>query len=206
MASWKNATGSGAGLAGCSGPRRPCGWLTCAATTPSLPSCSRSSSGTGRCAGTAPGQAPFRSEVLSHPSVNVSVESGTEPRFGHELPAVLVHGVVTRRFVVDLVGRRAGDRGEVPTPAASARSPAPCPARNSVTRLGAELGVPASTLLRDVLAEDDDQSRVRLLDAALAPCAPEPPASYLELLGSARRAWRPTAGWSAWSRWPGSRA
>jgi hypothetical protein len=50
------------------------------------------------------GQPPFRSEVLSHPSVNVSVEAGTAPRFGVRLPAVLVHGVVTRRFTVDLVG------------------------------------------------------------------------------------------------------
>ena len=50
------------------------------------------------------GQPPFRSEVLSHPSVNVSVESGTEPRFGFAMPAVLVHGVVTRRFTVDLIG------------------------------------------------------------------------------------------------------
>src|SRR4051794_7813312 len=50
------------------------------------------------------GRPPFRSEVLSHPSVNVSVESGTHPRFGHRLPAVLVHGVVTHRFTVDLLG------------------------------------------------------------------------------------------------------
>ena len=50
------------------------------------------------------GQPTFRSEVLSHPSVNVSVESGTEPRFGYAMPAVLLHGVVTRRFAVDLTG------------------------------------------------------------------------------------------------------
>ena len=50
------------------------------------------------------GRPPFRSEVLSHPSVNVSVEQGSHPRFGHELPAVLLHGVVTRRFTVDLIG------------------------------------------------------------------------------------------------------
>jgi hypothetical protein len=50
------------------------------------------------------GRPPYRSEVLSHPSVNVSVESGTQPRFGFPMPAVLVHGVVTRRFTVDLVG------------------------------------------------------------------------------------------------------
>jgi len=46
------------------------------------------------------GQAPFRSEVLTHPSVNLSVESGTHPRFGFRLPAALMHGVVTRRFTV----------------------------------------------------------------------------------------------------------
>src|SRR5919202_5813258 len=50
------------------------------------------------------GRPRFRSEVLSHPSVNVSVETGTHPRFGVRMPAVLVHGVVTRRFTVDLVG------------------------------------------------------------------------------------------------------
>ncbi len=47
---------------------------------------------------------PYRSEVLSHPSVNVSVESGDGPRHGQQLPATLVHGVVTRRFHVDLTG------------------------------------------------------------------------------------------------------
>ena len=31
------------------------------------------------------GRPPFRSEVLSHPSVNVSVESGDRPRFGFAL-------------------------------------------------------------------------------------------------------------------------
>ncbi len=50
------------------------------------------------------GEEPFRSEVLSHPSVNLSVEFGTEPRFGFAMPAVLLHGVVTRRFAVDLTG------------------------------------------------------------------------------------------------------
>jgi AraC-like DNA-binding protein len=127
------------------------------------------------------GRAPFRSEVLSHPSVNVSVESGTEPRFGHELPAVLVHGVVTRRFVVDLVG--AGRVTAVKFhPGGFSAFTGARPVRNGVTLLGAELGVAADALLRDVLAEDDDEGRVRVLDAALAPHAPAPPATYLELL------------------------
>lgn len=126
-------------------------------------------------------QPPFRSEVLSHPSVNVSVESGTHPRFGHELPAVLVHGVVTRRFVVDLVG--AGRVTAVKFhPGGFSAFTGARPARNGVTLLGRELGVPAEVLLRDVLAEDDDQIRAGVLDAALAPLAPAPPAPYLELL------------------------
>ena len=50
------------------------------------------------------GLPPYRSEVLSHPSVNLSVETGSEPRFGAALPAVLLHDVVPRRFVVDLTG------------------------------------------------------------------------------------------------------
>lgn len=50
------------------------------------------------------GQQPFRSEVLSHPCVNLSVEAGTGPHHGHALPAALLHGVVTRRFSIDLAG------------------------------------------------------------------------------------------------------
>jgi AraC-like DNA-binding protein len=124
---------------------------------------------------------PFRAEVLSHPSVNVSVESGTDPRFGFPLPAVLVHGIVTRRFVVDLVGsgrvtaakfRPGGFRAFTGTQ----------PARNGVTRLGGEMRVTTDALLSDVLAADDDESRAAALDRALAPHAPEPPRPYLELL------------------------
>ena len=127
------------------------------------------------------GSVPFRSEVLSHPSVNVSVESGTHPRFGHELPAVLVHGVVTRRFVVDLVG--AGRVTAVKFhPGGFSAFTGARPLRNTVTPLGPELGVSADALLRDVLADDDDEQRAAVLDAALAPLAPAPPAAYLELL------------------------
>jgi AraC-like DNA-binding protein len=127
------------------------------------------------------GPVPFRSEVLSHPSVNVSVESGTHPRFGFELPAVLVHGVVTHRFTVDLLGsgrvtavkfRPGGYRAFSGSQAA----------RNSVVALGDELGVSAERLMRQVLAEEDDTARAAVLDAALAPRAPEPPIRYLELV------------------------
>jgi AraC-like DNA-binding protein len=127
------------------------------------------------------GRVPFRAEVLSHPSVNVSVESGTDPRFGFPLPAVLVHGVVTRRFVVDLVGSGRVTAAKF-RPGGFRAFTGAQPARNGVTRLGGELGVPADALLRDVLAEEDDESRAAALDRALAPHAPTPPGPYLELL------------------------
>ena len=46
----------------------------------------------------------FVAEVVSHPSVHVTVESGDRPRFGHALPAGLVHGVITRRFSQQITG------------------------------------------------------------------------------------------------------
>jgi AraC-like DNA-binding protein len=122
------------------------------------------------------GLPPFRSEVLSHPSVNVSVETGDRPRFGFRLPAVLLHGVVTRRFTVDLVGT-----GRVTAvkfrPGGYAAFTGALPARNSVALLRDD----GDLLLSAVLAEDDDADRAAALDAALAPRAPEPPAAYLEL-------------------------
>jgi AraC-like DNA-binding protein len=128
-----------------------------------------------------PGRMSFRAEVLSHPSVNLSVESGTDPRFGFALPAVLVHGVVTRRFAVDLVGSGRVTAAKF-RPGGYRAVTGVLPARNSVSRPGAELGVAPDALLRDVLAADADDDRAAALDRALAPCAPEPAAAYLELL------------------------
>ena len=126
------------------------------------------------------GRPPFRSEVLSHPSVNVSVESGDRPRFGFAPPAVLVHGVVSRRFTVDLVGT-----GRVTAvkfrPGGFRAFTGVLPARNGVTPLRGELGVDPEALRAAVLASDDDGDRVAALDAALAPHAPEPEPAYLEL-------------------------
>jgi transcriptional regulator GlxA family with amidase domain len=57
------------------------------------------------------------------------------------------------------------------------------PARDSVVPLRAELGVPAADLLAAVQAEDDDDARAALLDAALLPRAPTPADAYVDLLG-----------------------
>jgi AraC-like DNA-binding protein len=112
------------------------------------------------------GQPPFRSEVLSHPCVNVSVESGTEPRFGVRMPAVLLHGVVTRRFTVDLTGA-----GRVTA------------VKFRPGGFAAFTGVAAEKLLSAVSAHEDDEARAAELDAALLPRAPEPPDAYVDLLG-----------------------
>jgi len=127
------------------------------------------------------GRQPFRSEVLSHPSVNVSVESGTHPRFGFALPAVLVHAVVTRRFTVDLVG--AGRTIAVKfRPGGFAAFTGVLPARNTVAPLRSEFALEPTVLLRDVLAEGDHDAAAAVLDAALEVLAPEPSRAYLDLL------------------------
>jgi AraC-like DNA-binding protein len=113
----------------------------------------------------------FRSEVLSHACVNLAVESGDRPRHGFGLPAALVHGVVTRRFVVDLHGR-----GRVTAAkfrpggwtAFSGQRAAP-----DTVRPG-----PYPGLVQDVLAVDDDAERVAVLDAALAAHVPAPDPDY----------------------------
>lgn len=47
-----------------------------------------------------------QSSVLSHPAVHLSFEEGEEPvRHGHPLPSMLVHGVITTRFDIELAGR-----------------------------------------------------------------------------------------------------
>jgi AraC-like DNA-binding protein len=126
------------------------------------------------------GLPPFRSEVLSHPAVNLSVEEGSEPRFGVPMPAVLVHGPVTRRGVVDLVGTGRVTAAKF-RPGGWVAFSGGASGRNTIAPLGSALGLEPHRLLSAVLAEPDDDGRVAVLDRALAPLAPEPPAAYLEL-------------------------
>jgi AraC-like DNA-binding protein len=119
--------------------------------------------------------------VLSHPSVNLSVETGTSPRFGVAMPAALVHGVVTRRFCVDLVG--AGRAVAVKFhPGGFTAFTGRRPARNTVVPVGSLLPLDAGALVAAVLAHDDDRDATAVLDTTLAPLAPEPPGDYLDLL------------------------
>ncbi|SNS88355.1 transcriptional regulator, AraC family [Geodermatophilus saharensis] len=127
------------------------------------------------------GRPPFRSEVLSDPGVNLSVETGSEPRFGTALPAVLVHGVVPRRFVVDLTGTGRVTAAKFRPGGWVAMGGRP-PGRGAVVpAAGVLAGLDAAALLSAVLAEEDDDARAAVLDAALAPLAPGVPPAYRDL-------------------------
>ena len=45
---------------------------------------------------------PSERAVLAHPAIHITVEQGSGRMHGHDLPAVLVHGVVRRTFRVEL--------------------------------------------------------------------------------------------------------
>ena len=133
------------------------------------------------------GQPPFRSEVLSHPSVNLSLESGTAPRWGVRLPAALLHGAVGRRFVVDLVGVGRVVAVKFRPGGFTAMTGMPVP-RDDVRRVEAAPwlgrgrdGVPAELL--ELLDLGTDEEVAAGLDAALLPAAREPEATYDQLRG-----------------------
>ncbi|NHC46467.1 DUF6597 domain-containing transcriptional factor [Motilibacter aurantiacus] len=114
-----------------------------------------------------------RAEVLSHPCVNLTVETGTARRFGVDLPAALVHGVVTRRFAVDLRGS-GGVSAFKFRPGGFAAFSGRLPHRDSVRRLEGVRGLDPARLVREVLAQGTDDGRAAVLDAALAPLARSP--------------------------------
>jgi AraC-like DNA-binding protein len=131
------------------------------------------------------GQEPFRSEVLSHPSVNLSLEAGDAPRFGVALPAVLLHGVVTRRFTVDLV-RRGRVVAAKFRPGAFTALTGVVVQRDTVRALPDPLPAALGPLaciheLLDDLARGSDEAVAGALDAALLALAAEPDAAYADL-------------------------
>lgn len=128
------------------------------------------------------GRPPYRSQVLPHPSVTVSVETGDGERHGHALPAGLVHGVVTRRFEVDLVGagRVFGITFRAGGFAAFTGEPGRT-ARDAVLPVGI-LGDRWAELARVLLALDDDGDRAGAADELLSRWAPPVPERYARLL------------------------
>jgi len=128
------------------------------------------------------GRPAYRSEVLSHPCVNLSVESGAGPRHGFAMPAGLVHGVVTRRFSVDLHGRGRVTAAKF-RPGGFAALAGHQVTRDTVLPLATVVGADAAErLVAEALAVEDDVDRAAVLDAYLAREVPEPDPAYLELL------------------------
>ena len=110
----------------------------------------------------------YTSEVLTHPSVHLTVETGTGTRHGHTLPTVLVHGVVTRRFSMELTGsgRVFGVKFR-PGGFAALTGRRVAGLTDRVVAAGACLGRDTGPLLRDVLAEPDDRARADVVDRFL---------------------------------------
>lgn len=129
----------------------------------------------------------FVAEVVSHPSVHVTVESGSRPRFGHALPAGLVHGVITRKFSQEIAGSgrvfgvkfRPGGFGAFTGADVGAWT-------DRVLPLRAALGRDADRLVADVLPLDTDPDRAAVADAFLLERLPGRDERYDEVLDIVR--------------------
>jgi AraC-like DNA-binding protein len=103
--------------------------------------------------------------------MNLAVESGSpgEIRWGFAMPAALLHGLVTRRFTIDLTGtgRVLGVRFR-PGGFAALTGCSASALRDQVRPLRQVFGPPADALAGQVLAEDDDERRVALTEAFLS--------------------------------------
>jgi len=129
----------------------------------------------------------FVAEVVSHPSVHVTVESGSRPRFGHALPAGLVHGVITRKFSQEIAGSgrvfgvkfRPGGFGAFTGADVGAWT-------DRVLPLRAAFGPDADRLVGDVLPLDTDRDRAAVADAFLLERLPGRDQRYDEVLDIVR--------------------
>jgi len=129
----------------------------------------------------------FVAEVVSHPSVHVTVESGSQPRFGHALPAGLVHGVITRRFSQQLTGTgrvfgvkfRPGGFGAFTGADVGAWT-------DRVVPLAAAFGDGAAEMVHEVLPLEGDADRVAVVDQLLLSRVPDRDERYDEVLAVVR--------------------
>jgi len=129
----------------------------------------------------------FVAEVVSHPSVHITVESGSGPRFGHRMPAGLVHGVITRRFSQQISGSgrvfgvkfRPGGFGAFTGADVGAWT-------DRVLPLHAAFGLEAQVLVRDVLPLEHDRDRAAVADGFLLARLPGRDERYDEVLAIVR--------------------
>jgi AraC-like DNA-binding protein len=124
----------------------------------------------------------YHSQVLTHPAVHLTVESGDGPRHGFAMPAALLHGVVTHRFEVVISGSgrafgvkfRPGGFGAFTGRDAAAWTDRVVPLADVLD---------SDDLLQRLLATDEDAERVALMDTFLLERRPAPDATYERLLG-----------------------
>ena len=133
------------------------------------------------------GGPPRSSQTIPFPSVNLTVETGTpgEIRHGHPLPAVLLHGVVTRTFRIALAdsGWACGVKFRPGGWSAWAGVDA-ARLTDRVVPAGPVLGPLGLRSLGDaVLDAADAEERHTVLRDLLEKHAPEPDADYLRLRG-----------------------
>jgi AraC-like DNA-binding protein len=130
-----------------------------------------------------PDATAYPSQVLTHPAIHLTFESGTARHHGISMPAALVHGVVTTRFDVDLTGEgrvfgvkfRPGGFG-----AFTGRDVAELTDR--VVPMAEVFGPATDRLLAAVLDEPSDAGRARVVEAFLLDRAPVPDPRYERLL------------------------
>lgn len=130
-----------------------------------------------------PAGTTYTPEVLTHPCAHLTVESGAGRRHGFALPASLLHGVVTRRFSIQLDGEgrvfgvrfRPGGIGAFIGGDASQLT-------DRVVLAADVLGPGAHRLQGDVLVLVDDTDRARVADAFLLDRMPENDRHYDEVV------------------------
>jgi AraC-like DNA-binding protein len=129
----------------------------------------------------------FVAEVVSHPSVHVTVESGDRPRFGHRMPAGLVHGVITRKFSQQITGRGRAFGVKFHPGGFGAFTGADVGAwTDRVLPLSAAFGDRSDALVREVLAAEADDERAAVMDAFLLDRVPARDEKYDEVLAIVR--------------------
>jgi AraC-like DNA-binding protein len=129
----------------------------------------------------------FVAEVVSHPAVHVTVESGDRPRFGHPMPAGLVHGVITRRFTQAVAGAGRVFGAKFHPGGFGAFTGADVGAwPDRVLALARAFGDESAELVSDVLAADTDRERAAVMDAFLLERLPARDPRYDEVLAMVR--------------------
>lgn len=126
-----------------------------------------------------PAGSSYLSEVVAHPAVHVTIESGTTPHHGFAMPAGLVHGVVTRRFSIELTGEgrsfgvkyRPGGFGAWTGEHVGGWT-------DRVEPLEIVFGDAAEALVHAVLAEESHAARARVMDGFLLSRLPAPDPTY----------------------------